>query len=87
MITPSPSLALTLGDLTATLRTIAAGPHSLARRAAAIPLPIAEPTRAEREAELRDAPPCPERWARTDEQLEIEAGDLRPIPLGERAWR
>jgi hypothetical protein len=78
MSAPVSALALTVADLAETLRAIAAGPHSLNRLAdLAFTLPTPEPTRAEIEAELRDAPPFPERWARDDEQLEIEAADLR----------
>ena len=78
MSAPFSALSLTVADLTKTLRAIAAGPHSLNRLAdLALTLPAPEPSRAEIEAELRDAPPFPERWARDDEQLAIEAEDLR----------
>jgi hypothetical protein len=76
MSAPFSALSLTIADLANTLRAIAAGPHSLNRLALTLPA-AAEPSRAAIEAELRDAPPFPERWARDDEQLEIEARDLR----------
>ena len=77
MSAPFSALSLTVADLTETLRAIAAGPHSLNRLALSLPLLMDEPSRAAIEAELRDAPPFPERWARDDEQLEIESEDLR----------
>ena len=77
MSAPVSALALTVADLAETLRAIAAGPHSLNRLALSLPLLMEEPNRAAVEAELRDAPPFPERWARDDEQLEIESADLR----------
>ena len=77
MSAPFPALAVTVADLTATLRAIAAGPHSLNRLALTLPTLMEEPSRAAIEADLRDAPPFPERCARDDEQLEIEAEDLR----------
>jgi hypothetical protein len=76
-----PPLTLTVADLTATLRAIAAGPHSLNRlEARAVSHAEPEPSRAALEAELRDAPPIPERWARIDEQMEIEGHELRRKP-------
>ena len=72
---------LTAADLASALREIAAGPHSLNRLAGLAP-PLPEPSRSAIAAEFRDAPPFPERWARDDEQLEIEAEDLRRRPAG-----